>query len=74
MIQNPRGTIQDECFYLDLLGFPYAEIARMVTLKFKLPRALESHEVETLIEAENIHYYYASIKEPGSKLIVRKTS
>ena len=63
-MRQKKGTIQDECFYLDLLGFNSMEIAKMVTKKFDLPRPLETHEVETLIEAENIHYYYASMRTP----------
>ena len=62
MKTESKGTIQDECFYLDLLGFNSIEIATMVTEKFSLLRPLRSHEVETFIEAESIHYYYASLK------------
>jgi len=69
----PKGNMQDECFYLDLLGFNSIEIATMVTDSFKLTkRPLKSHEVETMIEAESILYHYASMREPETKLIVRR--
>ncbi len=71
-MKTPKGTIQDECFYLNLLGFNSIKIATMVTKNFKLKRPLRSHEVEILIEAENILYAYSSLGEQGTKIMLKK--